>query len=163
MLIYTLQRIGLAILICITSMCLLFGALHLIPGDMATILLGSRATKEMRDELSHEMGLDRPVPVQLCQAPPVLDPGTGLPRNGSCKLHGGRSTGPQIAEGRERIAEAQRRRWTRRAVASMSRVPSAVWLNDHGMQRDRGTRPPPSRVPPETAGRLVRWHWKHRH
>lgn len=67
MLIYTLQRIGLAILICITSMCLLFGALHLIPGDMATIMLGSRATKEMRDELNHEMGLDRPVPVQLAK------------------------------------------------------------------------------------------------
>lgn len=30
-----------------------------------------------------------------------------------CKFHGGRSTGPKTAEGRERIAEAQRRRWAR--------------------------------------------------
>lgn len=30
-----------------------------------------------------------------------------------CKFHGGRSTGPQTAEGRERIAEAQKRRWAR--------------------------------------------------
>jgi peptide/nickel transport system permease protein len=65
MLTYTLQRIGLSILICITSMCLLFGAIRLIPGDMATIMLGSRATQEMRDRLNHEMGLDRPVIVQL--------------------------------------------------------------------------------------------------
>ena len=65
MLTYTLQRIGLSILICITSMCLLFGAIRLVPGDMATIMLGSRATQEMRDRLNHEMGLDRPVIVQL--------------------------------------------------------------------------------------------------
>jgi hypothetical protein len=60
-----------------------------------------------------------------CQAPPVLDPETGLPRNGRCKLHGGRSTGPRTAEGRQRIAEAQRRRRDRQAVAPMRRVPSA--------------------------------------
>jgi len=30
---------------------------------------------------------------------------------GRCRLHGGLSTGPRTAEGRERVAEAQRRRW----------------------------------------------------
>ena len=30
-----------------------------------------------------------------------------------CKFHGGRSTGPKTPEGRERIAEAQRKRWAR--------------------------------------------------
>ncbi len=30
---------------------------------------------------------------------------------GRCRLHGGLSTGPRTAEGRQRIAEAQRRRW----------------------------------------------------
>lgn len=30
-----------------------------------------------------------------------------------CKFHGGRSTGPKTAEGRERIAAAQRTRWAR--------------------------------------------------
>lgn len=30
-----------------------------------------------------------------------------------CKFHGGRSTGPKSAEGRERIAEAQRTRWAK--------------------------------------------------
>lgn len=30
-----------------------------------------------------------------------------------CKFHGGKSTGPRTAEGRARIAEAQRQRWMR--------------------------------------------------
>lgn len=30
-----------------------------------------------------------------------------------CKFHGGKSTGPKTAEGRERIAEAQRQRWAK--------------------------------------------------
>ncbi|WP_119460646.1 HGGxSTG domain-containing protein [Rhodospirillaceae bacterium SYSU D60014] len=33
--------------------------------------------------------------------------------NGRCKYHGGLSTGARTAEGRARIAEAQRRRWLR--------------------------------------------------
>ncbi|MEX5579145.1 HGGxSTG domain-containing protein [Pseudophaeobacter sp. A-200-2] len=31
-----------------------------------------------------------------------------------CRLHGGASTGPKTAEGRARIAEAQRKRWGNR-------------------------------------------------
>lgn len=65
MLIYTLQRVGLSILICITSLTILFSAIHVIPGDPATIMLGTRATPEMRARLNQEMGLDQPVPVQL--------------------------------------------------------------------------------------------------
>lgn len=34
-----------------------------------------------------------------------------LPGKTRCKFHGGLSTGPKTAEGRLRIAEAQRRRW----------------------------------------------------
>ena len=34
-----------------------------------------------------------------------------------CKFHGGMSTGPRTAEGRARIAEAQRRRWAQWATA----------------------------------------------
>ena len=45
-------------------MCMLFGAIRMIPGDMATIMLGTRATEEMRDR-RHHMGLDKPVVVQL--------------------------------------------------------------------------------------------------
>jgi len=65
MLIYAAQRLGLAVLICITAMTILFTAIHVIPGDPATIMLGTRATEEMRDELRHRIGLDQPVPIQL--------------------------------------------------------------------------------------------------
>jgi peptide/nickel transport system permease protein len=65
MLIYLLQRVGLSILICVTAMTLLFAAIHVIPGDPATIMLGTRATPEVRARLEKEMGLDQPVPVQL--------------------------------------------------------------------------------------------------
>src|SRR5579871_1667871 len=62
---YLVQRIGLSILICLASMCLLFAALHAIPGDPATIMLGSRATPEMRQRLNHELGMDKPILVQF--------------------------------------------------------------------------------------------------
>jgi peptide/nickel transport system permease protein len=65
MLIYAVQRLGLAILICVTAMTILFTAIHVIPGDPATIMLGTRATDEMREELRQRIGLDKPVPVQL--------------------------------------------------------------------------------------------------
>jgi hypothetical protein len=32
-------------------------------------------------------------------------------RNGRCPNHGGKSTGPKTTAGRQRIAQAQRRRW----------------------------------------------------
>jgi hypothetical protein len=43
-------------------------------------------------------------PCQMRPATPYAD---------RCRLHGGLSTGPKTAEGRARIAEAQRRRWAR--------------------------------------------------
>jgi hypothetical protein len=49
-----------------------------------------------------------------CRAPAVWDKLANLPRNGRCKLHGGLSTGPRTAEGKARIAAAQRERWRRR-------------------------------------------------
>lgn len=39
-----------------------------------------------------------------------------------CKFHGGKSTGPKTAEGKARIAEAQRQRW------AAYRKQRAVWL-----------------------------------
>jgi peptide/nickel transport system permease protein len=65
MLLYALQRTGLAVLICITSMVMLFSALKLIPGDPATIMLGSRASAEMKARITEELGLNDPIPVQL--------------------------------------------------------------------------------------------------
>lgn len=52
----------------------------------------------------------------ICQAPAL--------RNGRCKLHGGKSTGPKTAEGRARIAAAQRARWQRLAIAMAALAPA---------------------------------------
>lgn len=65
MLLYIIQRIGLAALICFTSMVMLFTALKLVPGDPATIMLGSRASAEMKRHITEEMMLDKSVPEQL--------------------------------------------------------------------------------------------------
>ena len=65
MLFYAIQRICLSILILITSMVMLFSALKFIPGDPATIMLGSRANPEMRARITEELGLNDPIIVQL--------------------------------------------------------------------------------------------------
>ncbi|MEI7600607.1 MAG: ABC transporter permease [Aestuariivirga sp.] len=65
MLFYAIQRIGLSILILFTSMVMLFTALKLIPGDPATIMLGSRASPAMRARITEQLGLNDSVVVQL--------------------------------------------------------------------------------------------------
>lgn len=44
---------------------LLFGMIHMVPGDPATIMLGPRATPELKADLARRMGLDQPMAVQL--------------------------------------------------------------------------------------------------
>lgn len=65
MLIYTAQRLGLALLICVIAMTTVFNLVYVIPGDPATIALGPRATAETRERLRVEMGLDQPVAIRL--------------------------------------------------------------------------------------------------
>ena len=65
MLLYLVKRIGLGIVIVILAVTLLFCMIHLVPGDPARILLGPRATPEMIANISTEMGLDQPLPMQI--------------------------------------------------------------------------------------------------
>ena len=65
MLIYTAKRIGLALVILLVAMTMLFSMIYLVPGDPASIALGPRATLEMKAALAARMGLDQPIPVQL--------------------------------------------------------------------------------------------------
>jgi peptide/nickel transport system permease protein len=65
MLIYAAQRIGLALVICVVAMIILFSATRMIPGDLATIMLGPRATPARVAQLNEEMGLNQPLPVQV--------------------------------------------------------------------------------------------------
>ena len=65
LLLYLVKRIGLGIVIVILALTLLFCMIHLVPGDPARILLGPRATPEMIANISTEMGLDQPLPMQI--------------------------------------------------------------------------------------------------
>ena len=65
MLAYMINRTGLAILIVVVAMTLLYGMIHAVPGDPANVILGPRATPEMKLDLEKRMGLDKPVAVQL--------------------------------------------------------------------------------------------------
>jgi len=65
MLVYTAKRIGLALVILLLAMTLLFSMIYLVPGDPASIALGPRATPEMKAALAARMGLDQPIPMQL--------------------------------------------------------------------------------------------------
>ena len=65
MLSYILRRIGLALLITVLAVTILFVIIHAIPGDPVSTMLGPRASEDMRAALEQRMGLDRPLPVQI--------------------------------------------------------------------------------------------------
>jgi peptide/nickel transport system permease protein len=50
------------VLVLVTLM--VFFLIHLIPGDVATVVLGEEATPQAKTELRHQLGLDKPLPVQ---------------------------------------------------------------------------------------------------
>lgn len=62
---YTLRRIALALAILLVTIVLLFILLHTVPGDPASVALGPRATPAMLAQFRMEMGLDRPLLIQL--------------------------------------------------------------------------------------------------
>lgn len=55
----------LAVTIVVTAVTLLFLMIHSVPGDPTAILLGPRATPEMKAQLYQQMGLDRPFVMQI--------------------------------------------------------------------------------------------------
>jgi peptide/nickel transport system permease protein len=65
MVFYALRRIGLALVIVLCAMAVLFGMIHLVPGDPITIALGPRATEAMRQAYLAKMRLDQPVYLQF--------------------------------------------------------------------------------------------------
>ena len=65
MALYTLRRLGLALVIVVCAMAVLFGMIHLVPGDPITIALGPRATEAMRDAYLAKMRLDQPLHLQF--------------------------------------------------------------------------------------------------
>ena len=65
MAIYAIQRLLLSVIIIMVAVSLLNVMLHLVPGDPAVMVLGPRATPELIERTRIEMGLDRPMLVQL--------------------------------------------------------------------------------------------------
>ncbi|MER8956966.1 ABC transporter permease [Mesorhizobium sp. M0833] len=62
---YVLRRIALSIAIIVIAVTLLFLMIHAVPGDPTAVLLGPRATPEMKAQIHQQMGLDKPLPVQI--------------------------------------------------------------------------------------------------
>lgn len=65
MLRYLVKRIGLAIAIVAVAVTTLFAMIHMVPGDPASVILGPRATPELREAVRVRLGLDDPFIVQI--------------------------------------------------------------------------------------------------
>ena len=67
MLAFVTRRSLLSLLILFIAVSLLFGMIHMMPGDPASVILGPKASPELKAALSERMGLDQPLLVQLGQ------------------------------------------------------------------------------------------------
>lgn len=61
---FIIRRILLTIPVLGLVTIMVFSLIHLIPGDVATVVLGEESTPQSRMELRHQLGLDLPLPVQ---------------------------------------------------------------------------------------------------
>ncbi|MGA9575438.1 MAG: ABC transporter permease [Lysobacterales bacterium] len=62
---FIFRRGMISLLILLLAVSLLFGMIHMVPGDPASVMLGPKATPELKAELTRRMGLDRPLVIQL--------------------------------------------------------------------------------------------------
>ncbi len=65
MLKFITRRSLLALLILFLAVSLLFAMIHMMPGDPSSVILGPKASPELKAELNQRMGLDQPLPVQM--------------------------------------------------------------------------------------------------
>jgi peptide/nickel transport system permease protein len=61
---FILRRLVLSIPILLLVSIMVFGLIHLIPGDPVTVILGQEATPELKAALRHDLGLDQPLVLQ---------------------------------------------------------------------------------------------------
>lgn len=62
---YLVRRVGLAIAIVAVAVTMLYSMIHMVPGDPASVMLGPRATPELREAIRVRLGLDDPFVVQV--------------------------------------------------------------------------------------------------
>jgi peptide/nickel transport system permease protein len=65
MLYYLIKRLGMAVVVVLLATTFLASLSHIIPGDPVKLILGPRASESMSARVREEMGLDKPVPVQV--------------------------------------------------------------------------------------------------
>lgn len=65
MLQFIARRCATAFLILLLAVSLLFLMIHMAPGDPASVILGPKASPELKAEVNQRMGLDKPLYVQL--------------------------------------------------------------------------------------------------
>ena len=65
MLAYVIRRLLLLIPVLVIVGVIIFGLMHFIPGDPASVMLGRDATQEQVDALRARLGLNEPLPVQF--------------------------------------------------------------------------------------------------
>jgi peptide/nickel transport system permease protein len=64
MTVFVLRRLGFVVLTVLLSSMLVFAATHVLPGDVATMVLGREASDEAKNNLRKELGLDKPLVTQ---------------------------------------------------------------------------------------------------
>jgi peptide/nickel transport system permease protein len=64
MLVYVVQRVGAIVVMVAVMSVLVFGATHLLPGNVVTMILGEYATPEAQAAIEKKLGLHDPLPVQ---------------------------------------------------------------------------------------------------
>jgi peptide/nickel transport system permease protein len=65
LLLYVLKRLGMAVLVILLLLIFLASLIHLVPGDPAKNVLGQHATPALIGLVRQQLGLDKPVPVQV--------------------------------------------------------------------------------------------------
>lgn len=65
MFLYVLKRLGMSTVVLLLSLLLLASMVHLIPGDPVKTILGPRASPALSERVRVEMGLDKPILVQV--------------------------------------------------------------------------------------------------
>jgi len=65
MITFIIRRGLISFLIMLLAVSLMFGMIRMVPGDPASVMLGPKATPEIKAEFSRRMGLDKPLIVQL--------------------------------------------------------------------------------------------------
>ncbi len=61
MTLFVVRRLAFVVLTVLISSMLVFGATHILPGDVATMVLGREASEQAKDSLRKELGLDKPL------------------------------------------------------------------------------------------------------